>query len=171
MSRGLQCVMTVPLSDEITPESYANGRMLPRVQVASGPEAISASSIMLVEDEALVAMSVNELMTDFGFSVVGPFGRVAEAAAALKKGGIDAAILDINLGGELVYPLAEKLVEAKVPFIFVTGYGPESIDSRFAAVPVLQKPVEREALERMFVRSDINVGAESVNGVQRLAVS
>lgn len=173
MPRGLQCVMTVPLSDEITPESYANGRMLPRVQVASGPEAISASSIMLVEDEALVAMSVNELMTDFGFSVVGPFGRVAEAAAALKKGGIDAAILDINLGGELVYPLAEKLVEAKVPFIFVTGYGPESIDSRFAAVPVLQKPVEREALERMFVRSDINVGAEteSVNGVQRLAAS
>lgn len=172
MPGGLQCVMTVPLSDEIAPpENHANGRLLPRMQIASGPDAIPASSVMLVEDEALVAMSVNELMTDFGFSVVGPFGRVSEAAAALKKGGIDAAILDINLGGELVYPLAEKLIEAKVPFIFVTGYGPESIDRRFAMVPVLQKPIEREALERMFVRSDIPVGAESVNGVQQLAAS
>jgi two-component sensor histidine kinase len=172
MPDGLQCVMTVPLSDEIgPPESHANGRLIPRVQVASGPEAIPASSIMLVEDEALVAMAVNEAMTDFGFSIVGPFGRLAEATAALKKGGIDAAILDINLGGELVYPLAEKLVEAKVPFIFVTGYGPESIDRRFAMIPVLQKPIEREALERMFVRSDITVGAEDVNGVQQLAAS
>lgn len=172
MPGGLQCVMTVPLSDEIAPpENHTNGRLLPRMQIASGPDAIPASSVMLVEDEALVAMSVNELMTDFGFSVVGPFGRVSEAAAALKKGGIDAAILDINLGGELVYPLAEKLIEAKVPFIFVTGYGPESIDRRFAMVPVLQKPIEREALERMFVRSDIPVGAESVNGVQQLAAS
>jgi two-component SAPR family response regulator len=127
---------------------------------------------MLVEDEALVAMSVNELMTDFGFSVIGPFGRVAEAADALKKGGIDAAILDINLGGELVYPLAEKLVEAKVPFIFVTGYGPESIDRRFAAIPVLQKPIEREALERMFVRSEVaDVDATHLGGIQQMAAS
>ncbi|MEW6453469.1 MAG: response regulator [Pseudomonadota bacterium] len=172
MPGGLQCVMTVPLSDEIAPpESYANGRFVTRAPIASGPEAIPASSIMLVEDEALVAMSVNELMTDFGFSVVGPFGRVSEAAAALKKGGIDAAILDINLGGELVYPLAEKLVEANVPFIFVTGYGPESIDRRFAAVPVLQKPIEREALQRMFVRSEIDVGAQHLSDVQRMAAS
>jgi two-component SAPR family response regulator len=92
-------------------------------------------------------------MIDFGFSIVGPFGRLSEAKAALKKGGIDAAILDINLGGELVYPLADRLLEAKIPFIFVTGYGPESIDRRFAGIPVLQKPVEREALERMFMPS------------------
>ena len=168
---GLQCVMTVPLSDEIAPpESLVNGKLIPRVQVANGPDAIPASSIMLVEDEALVAMAVNDLMTDFGFSVVGPFGRVSEAIAAFKKGGIDAAILDINLGGELVYPLAEKLIEAKVPFIFVTGYGPESIDSRFAGVPVLQKPVERDALERMFVLSEASdVDVPHLGGIQMVA--
>jgi PAS domain S-box-containing protein len=170
---GLQCHMTVPLSEEIAPpENHANGRLLPRVAVASGPDAIPALSVMLVEDEALVAMAVNELMTDFGFLVVGPFGRVSEATAALKKGGIDAAILDINLGGELVYPLADKLVEAKVPFIFVTGYGPESIDRRFAGIPVLQKPVEREALERMFVRSEVaDVDPAHLRGVQQMAAS
>jgi two-component SAPR family response regulator len=73
--------------------------------------------------------------------------------AALKTSAVDAAILDINVGGEMVYPLADALAAGGVPFVFVTGYGAESVDCRFANVRVLQKPIERQAVEHIFVRS------------------
>jgi len=107
--------------------------------------------VMIVEDEALVAMVVTESLTNLGCSVVGPFSRCSEAMAAIESDEIDAAILDVNLDGEMVYPLADMLAERGVPFIFVTGYGAESIDSRFAHIPVIQKPVERHVLQRIFV--------------------
>ena len=63
----------------------------------------------------------------------------------------DAAILDVNLGGELVYPVADLLAARKMPFVFVTGYGVESIDGRFAHVPVLKKPIQRQVLQSIFL--------------------
>jgi len=114
---------------------------------------ITGDRIMIVEDEPLVAMAMCDMVTELGLVVVGPFGKVAEATTALRRGGIDAAILDINLGGELVYPLADVLAEEGVPFVFVTGYGAESIDRRFANIRVLQKPVERDVLNSIFVGS------------------
>jgi len=105
----------------------------------------------VVEDEALVAMVESDALTELGYEVAGPFSRPPEALAAVQDGGLAAAILDINLGGTLVYPVAEELVARGIPFIFVTGYGTESIDRRFANVPVLQKPIDREALQRIFV--------------------
>ena len=85
------------------------------------------------------------------FSIVGPFGRVAEAIAALKNSGADAAVLDINLGGEVVYPLADVLRAEGVPFIFVTGYGEVGLEGRFNDIPVLQKPIDGQMLRRVFV--------------------
>jgi len=96
---------------------------------------------------------MSDLMTELGLTVVGPFGRVGEAILALKGNSIDAAFLDINLAGELVYPLADALIADKVPFVFVTGYGAESIDRRYADVHVLQKPIKRDALQNIFSRS------------------
>lgn len=166
---GLQCVMSVPMSTEIGPPDAAkNGRKgaVKEVTVDESDFVITGNRIMVVEDEALVAMAAKDVMTELGFSVVGPFGKVSEAVAALKNGNIDAAILDVNLGGELVYPLADILTSGGVPFIFATGYGSESIDRRYASVPVLQKPIERRALQRIFVRPE-NVslaGGPRVNG-------
>jgi PAS domain S-box-containing protein len=151
---GLQCVLSVVLSDKpAVPEPAANRRQngTTRGASADSTSAITGERMMIVEDEALVAMAMSDLMTELGFEVVGPFGKIVDAIAALKEGGIDAAILDVNLGGELVYPLAEALAEEGVPFIFVTGYGVESIDRRFANRRVLQKPIERQALELAFV--------------------
>ena len=65
-------------------------------------------------------------------SVVGPFSRVAEAMVAAVHEDFDAGIIDVNLGGEFVYPVADVLVARDIPFVFVTGYGVESIESRFA---------------------------------------
>ena len=83
--------------------------------------------------------------------MVGPFNRISGGhGRARSNDEIDAAVLDVNLGGELVYPLAEMRSRARVPFIFVTGYGAESIDRRYADVPILQKPIERQTLQRLF---------------------
>ena len=107
---------------------------------------------MLVEDEAIVALAVNDSLTDLGFSVIGPFSRVADACRALQHHRVDAAILDVNLDGEMVYSLAELLIAQKIPFVFATGYGAESIESRFEHIPVLQKPIEKDMLSRVFVQ-------------------
>ena len=150
---GLRCVLSVPLSDEmILPEAFQQAQPVPEKPEGEGTVAMTANRIMIVEDEALVALSLAELVGELGFSVIGPFGRLREATAALKGGAVDAAILDVNLGGELVYPLADVLVENHVPFVFMTGYGAQSIDRRFADVPILQKPIEPAALRGMFVR-------------------
>src|SRR5690348_14510653 len=96
-------------------------------------------------------MVESDALTELGYAVAGPYSRPGEALAAVKDGRLAAAILDINLGGSPVYPVAEELVARGIPFIFVTGYGTESIDRRFANIPVLQKPIDRESLQRIFV--------------------
>ena len=132
--------------------------------------ALAGSSVMLVEDEAIVAMAVNDSLTDLGFSVVGPFSRVSDACRALQDHQVDAAILDVNLNGEMVYSLAELLTDRKIPFVFATGYGAESIEPRFENIPVLQKPIEKDMLSRLFVRPEIaraSVAGENVALTER----
>ncbi len=155
---GLQCILSVPLSDKIS--SGDNVLLGPVPLAKDGDSAGSAfvvdgRRVMVVEDEALVAMAVAETMTELGYSVVGPFSRVNDAIAALNDEPVAAAILDINLDGQLVYPLAEVLSSRGIPFIFVTGYGTESVDRRFAGITVLQKPIGRQALQRIFVPTGV----------------
>jgi two-component SAPR family response regulator len=76
---------------------------------------------------------------------------LAEAMVAAVHEEIDAGIIDVNLGGEFVYPVADVLTARKIPFVFVTGYGVESIDGRFGYVPIVKKPVQRQVLQRIFV--------------------
>jgi PAS domain S-box-containing protein len=154
-TNGLQCTLSVPLSDKLA-DHVAPGSQNRVKGDGSGDvgSMIAANRVMIVEDEALVAMAMNDLMTNLGFTVVGPFGKMAEALAAMKRGDVDAAILDINLGGELIYPLADVLLIEGVPFIFVTGYEAETVDRRFADVPVLQKPLDRQALQRIFAHPE-----------------
>jgi PAS domain S-box-containing protein len=152
---GLRCMISAPLCNTMgtTEELESRGQVGPatvdaRIVLAGG-------SIMLVEDEAIVALAVNDALTDMGFSVVGPFSRISDACRALRDNQVDAAILDINLAGETVYSLAEILTSRKIPFVFATGYGAESIEARFEHIAVLQKPIEKEMLTRVFVRPDM----------------
>ena len=73
--------------------------------------------------------------------------RLDDALAAAKGEKFDCAVLDMNLNGEIVYPLADLLRAQQVPFLFLTGYSPDGIEPRFADIPVLQKPVAQETLE------------------------
>jgi PAS domain S-box-containing protein len=151
-SHGLSCAFSVPHGDKMEPEHAGTERRADKESVPAEVRlAISGNRVMIVEDEALVAMVVSESLSLLGCSVVGPFSRCADAIAAVEADEVDAAILDVNLDGEMVYPLADVLAEREVPFIFVTGYGAESIDRRFAHIPVIQKPVERHILQRIFV--------------------
>jgi PAS domain S-box-containing protein len=149
-SDGLRCVLSIP-SDKIKDEkSLARAPKLTD-ELGTNQRGIGDNRIMIVEDEFLVALALTDILAELGFSIIGPFATLADAKNALMQQEIDAAILDVNLGGEFIYPLAEILAERETPFAFITGYGAESIDPRFKNIPILQKPVEEEALKRLFV--------------------
>ena len=104
--------------------------------------------VLLVEDEGLVAMMMEDFLADLGCEVVGSCDSVRSAMAWLEAATdpLDGAVLDVNLGGDLVYPVAEILAARGVPFAFATGYGALP-DSRFGGAPVLNKPVSLEKLD------------------------
>jgi CheY-like chemotaxis protein len=150
---GLRCTLAVPRGGNIEPmvRHAAAHRMVAEDKAALPIELGAGNRVLLVEDEILVAMMMRDILMELGFSVVGPFSRLSQAMVAAVHDNIDAGIIDINLGGEFVYPVADVLIARRIPFVFVTGYGVESIDVRFGSVPVIKKPVQREALERFFV--------------------
>ncbi|WP_312895213.1 response regulator [Microvirga sp.] len=104
--------------------------------------------ILLVEDEAMIAMLVEDMLEDLGHELIKVATRLEEALAAAASEVIDIAILDLNLGGVLTYPAADVLAERGIPFIFATGYGSSGIKDAYSTRPTLQKPFNMEALGR-----------------------
>lgn len=152
-SDGLLCSFTIPLS-RLVEDTSTRSRSKGIEETKYAPIQLAGKNILVVEDEALVALAVNDALVDFGWSVVGPFSVVADARSVVLKTDISAAILDVNLNGDMVYPLAELLREREIPFVFVTGYGVESIDPRFRDALVLHKPIERDVLKSLFVHAN-----------------
>ena len=102
--------------------------------------ALQGRKILVVEDEFLVAMLIQEMLETAGCLVSGPIPRVPEALDAAGRETYDAAVLDINLAGERIDPVAEALSRRNVPFVFVTGYSTGVLPSAFAERPRLCKP-------------------------------
>ena len=96
--------------------------------------------ILVVEDDFLVATLLAEILESVGWQVVGPVAHLAAALDAVANEGVDAAVLDVNLGGHAVYPVAEVLVARRVPFVFVTACGRETLPPLFCGRPHLGKP-------------------------------
>jgi CheY-like chemotaxis protein len=109
--------------------------------------------VLLVEDEGLVAIMMEDLLADLGCEVVGSCDSIRSALEWLEMAqqAPDGAVLDVNLGGELVYPVAEVLAARDIPFAFATGYGALP-DARFDGVPVLAKPVNADKLQLVIRR-------------------
>ncbi len=170
--RGLRCDLVIPLretaaaaaSDEPQPAAGGgNGSAIPLSNV-------DKLRVLIIEDEALVGIMLQDYLREFGFDIVGPVCSVAEALAMARTDRFDAAILDINLGDGPVYQVAEILSERGVPFAFVTGYDADSVDSRFREIPVLQKPVEREMLQKLFAQTaDRLAAADAERGARRVS--
>lgn len=107
---------------------------------------LSERRVLVVEDEALVAMLVEDALLDAGASVIGPAATVAEALALLERETPDAAVLDLNLAGETSTPVADALAARGVPFVVATGYGADGLPPGHASVPVLAKPYDPDDL-------------------------
>jgi two-component sensor histidine kinase/DNA-binding response OmpR family regulator len=153
LANGLTCTLTVPYrgagEPAATPACHSvkeNGGTAPSLPATTG-----GKRVLLVEDEVIIGLMMRDLLTDAGYAVSGPHGSIAPAISAAEATRFDGAVLDINLGAELIYPVADILANQGVPFIFVTGYDEHSVDSRFAEVPILQKPLDRRMLETIFI--------------------
>jgi CheY-like chemotaxis protein len=102
---------------------------------------LAGMRLLLVEDEALVAMELEDLISSLGGEAVGPFGRVPEALEALKRERVDGAVLDVRLDGDTTFQIADVLLQAANPILFVTG-AVSSIPERYRQVPRLHKPFD-----------------------------
>lgn len=109
---------------------------------------LSGLRILVVEDEGFVAMMIEEMLQDLGCLVAASVARLPEACRIAATIEADLAILDVNLYGEAVFPVAEILRERKIPFVFSTGYGASGLPAEFAGRPVLGKPFLFEELQR-----------------------
>ena len=127
-----------------------------RIDVSHGAGGMSAGSaaldtalqprILIVEDEAILALLLEEFLVDAGFEIAGVAGRLETALALIKRGQFDAAILDANLAGVSSGPAASALTEGGVPFIVVSGYLPEQQPDAFSGAVCLQKPCRPDDL-------------------------
>jgi PAS domain S-box-containing protein len=107
---------------------------------------LAGRRILVVEDEAIVAWALEDMLIELGCSVVGPAARVSQALVMVEGEPLDAAVLDVNLNGEKCYPVAEALTARGVPFIFSTAYNRDSLQKNYLNSPMLQKPFERSTL-------------------------
>jgi CheY-like chemotaxis protein len=118
------------------------------------PEAIwSGKRALIVEDEAMVAMLLEDCLQEMGCLVAATAGRLEEAVALASSAAIDFAILDLNLGGKLSYPVADALAARGIPFIFSSGYGAGGLPPQFQHRPTIGKPFDPQELEAAVARA------------------
>jgi CheY-like chemotaxis protein len=101
---------------------------------------LAGRRILVVEDEMLVALLLHDMLIDLGCRVVGPAASVAEALEMIETRPLDAAMLDVNLGGQMSYPVADALIARNLPFVLSTGYASNRLQEGYRRLPALQKP-------------------------------
>lgn len=106
----------------------------------------SGCRVLVIEDEVLVAMGMEMTLVEAGYLVVGPVGRFDQAMQAAQAEEADVALLDVNLRGAEVYPVADQLSARGIPFVFLTGYDRTTLPARFAERQVVRKPFQRDEL-------------------------
>ena len=121
------------------------------------PNPLKGLSILVVEDEFLVAMQLTRMIQDLGGRVLGPVSTVIAGTELLQKSAVDGAVLDMNLGKESSAPLAEELLARGVPLVLTTGYSDEMLPEALARVPRISKPYTKSGFQQIaatqFVRS------------------
>lgn len=107
--------------------------------------------VLVVEDEAIVALLLEDMLEDIGCALVDSAASIEEALRVAEKTDAEAAILDVNLGGREIFPVAERLQARGIPLIFATGYGAAGLPERWRAMPVLGKPFVLDDLQAALV--------------------
>src|SRR4029078_8382787 len=114
--------------------------------------AVGGKRVLVVEDEAIVAMMVEDMLRDLGFVPVGPASTISDGVALAAREAIDVGLLDVNVQGERVDRVAQALTARNIPVLFVTGYG-QSYSPPIAGSLVIDKPYTQEGLERALTRA------------------
>jgi CheY-like chemotaxis protein len=127
-------------------------------------ENASALRILVVEDEMLVALLLQTLLEEFGHRIVGPVAQLDAAIEMAEREPVDLAILDVNINGAEVYPVAATLQSRNIPFLFVTGYGRTSLREPYRNRPALQKPYRSDDLRHAIAEVVGTRGAEQARG-------
>jgi CheY-like chemotaxis protein len=107
---------------------------------------------LVVEDELMIRMLLEDMLTDIGYDVVASAGRLEEAMRFARDADFDVAILDLNLAGQSVAPVAAILEQRGRPFVFATGYGERGLPEQYRGRPTLQKPFQQDNLDRVLAR-------------------
>ena len=115
----------------------------------TGVTGLEGLKVLVVEDEMMVSMLIEDMLADLGCTVVGPASRLEEAVDLARTADLDCAVLDENLGGQPIFPLADLLREKGAPFAFATGYGDAGLRDVDRGTPVLQKPFREGDLARV----------------------
>jgi len=106
-------------------------------------------SVFLVEDEVMIRMMVADMLEELGYSVAAEAGEISEAIKLAQSAQFDLAILDVNVNGKVISPVAELINARNIPFVFATGYGSSGLPEEYRDRPALQKPFQVETLGRM----------------------
>jgi CheY-like chemotaxis protein len=154
---GLVCTIDLPLSCVVQARETLHRIDTLAAPAPAPPDSLERRRVLLVEDEPLVGMMMKDILANLGLEVTGPVASLS-AAMAFADQEFDAAVLDVNLDGELVYPLAEPLANKGARLVFVTGYEPASISAPYRGWPVLQKPIEPELLKEALRNAFENAG-------------
>ena len=113
------------------------------------PPTAGRRRVLVVEDEVIVAMLIEDMLGDLGYDVVALSTHLDEALTFARTMPIDVAVLDVNLNGEMSFPVADVLRARGIPFVFATGYGPRVLGAPYVGTPTLQKPFQIGELQRM----------------------
>jgi DNA-binding response OmpR family regulator len=108
--------------------------------------ALEGTRVLVVEDELLVAMTIEQVLQLAGCVIVGPINDLPKALQAAREQAIDVALLDVNLAGERVFPVAAVLAERRVPYVLMTGYGRGMLPVEFANRLIIPKPFKMRDL-------------------------
>jgi CheY-like chemotaxis protein len=117
-------------------------------KMTTSGKAVASKRVFVVEDELMIRMLLEGMLTDLGHSVVAEAGRVEEALTLAKDAEFDIAVLDVNLQGKPITPVVEVLVARRRPFIFASGSGRHGVPELYRDSPTLQKPFQLEALAK-----------------------
>jgi CheY-like chemotaxis protein len=109
----------------------------------------AGGSVFLVEDEVMIRMMVADMLEQLGFSVAAEAGEIDEAIRLAQSTDFDFAILDVNVNGKVISPVADLIKARNRPFIFATGYGSSGLPEEYRDRPALQKPFQIETLARV----------------------
>jgi CheY-like chemotaxis protein len=112
----------------------------------SAETSVGGKRVLVVEDELMIRMLLQDMLTDLGHTLAGEAGRIDEALTLAKDGDFDVAILDVNLNGQPISPVVEILLQRGLPFVFATGYGQRGVPEPYRQTPTLQKPFQADAL-------------------------